>query len=251
MFDNWHQVDRNLFLLIKYQYYSLLPWLIYVVIGVVLEIVRIWYFPASPSSSGFLVYYVFFVPHQILLISLVSVILIKIISTVKTTLVHVWRSCTPPFDSGVEIFGKSEPTKNLIQTAQYRGILFLSGGFLVGEIIPLFGEIPLRYGSISFTDLPSLPYSETLTEIASGFPIVGDLLTLSLQSLISVQSPVLYIPISISAFLMLIGVWNLSYASRHFLQVESKSGEKWQRLLFELLAIITGPLTIVYIYHVF
>jgi hypothetical protein len=62
---------------------------------------------------------------------------------------------------------------------------------------------------------------------------------------------VLYIPISISAFLMLIGAWNLSYASRYFLQVESKEREKWQQLLFELLAILTGPLVIVYVYYVF
>ncbi|WP_143420710.1 hypothetical protein [Halorubrum ezzemoulense] len=251
MFDNWHRGDRDLLLFLKYQYYSLLPWLIYVIIGVILEIVRIWYFPARPSSAGFLLYYSFLVPHQILLISLISVILIKFISTLKATLVHVWRSCTPPFDSEVEIFSKPEPTKDIIQTAQKKGILFLSGGYLLGEIIPSFGEIPLRYGSISFTELPSLPYPETLTEIASGFPIVGDVLALSLQSLISVQSPVLYIPISISAFLMLIGAWNLSYASRYFLQVESKERKKWQQLLFELLAILTGPLVIVYVYYVF
>lgn len=247
MLDNSHWINGKSLSSIKYGYYSLLPWLIYIVIGIILEIVGTWHFPARPNSLGSIMYYGFFVSHQILLIALVSVILIKIISASK----DLWKRSTPPFDSEVEIFKKPESNKDVIQTAQDRGLLFLFGGFLMGLIIPFSGEIPLRHGSISFTELPAVPYPEILAELVSGFPIVGDPLALSLQSLISVHSPVLYIPISISAFLMIIGVWNLSYASYYFSQVENESRERWQELLFELLAVLTGPLAIVYMYYVF
>lgn len=232
---------------IKYRYFSLLPWMIYTVIGIILEIVGMWLFPVNTANPVLRVYYAFLVPHRILLISLVSLVLIKSVSISKKSLLHIWRSYTPPFNSEVEILNTSKPTEELIRTARDRGLLFLVIGFVVGEVIPSFGEVPLRHGSISFTDLPSLPYLETITQIMSGFPIVGDTFVLSL---ISVQSTVMYIPIALSAFLMLIGTWNLSYASRYFLQMDYETGMRWKRVLFKMLATLNGPLLIVYIFRI-
>lgn len=247
MRDGYYKTYNSIISTLKYRYFSLLPWMIYTVTGIALEIVGAWLFPVNISNPVLILYYALLVPHRILLISLVSLVLIKSVSVSKRSLLYFWRSYTPPFDSEVEILNESKPTEDLIRTAQDRGMLFFFIGFIIGAVIPSFGEVPLRQGSISFIDLPNLPYFETIAEIISGFPIVGDILVLSL---ISVQSTVMYIPISISAFLMLIGTWNLSYASGYFLQTNYEAGMQGRRVLFKILATLNGPLTIVYLYRI-
>ena len=162
-------------------------------------------------------------------------------------MLHFWRSYTPPFTSEINIFTEPEPTSDLIQRAQKYGIWFLPSGYLLGSFIPFSGEIPLRHGTISFTELPDIPYTETISEIVSGFPIVGDLFILNF---IAVQSTVLYIPISISIFIMLVGCWNLSYASKHFLKEEVREVGRKQKIIYIMVAILNAPLIMVYTYIV-
>ena len=233
--------------ILKEFYLFFLPWLIYVLVGLVLKLLGVLFFPRSPTNIGTILYYSLAVPHGLLLISLVSVVLIKSISLSKTVLLHFWRSYTPPFSSELNISTEPEPTSDLIQRAQKYGIWFLPSGYLIGAFIPLFGEVPLRYGTISFTELPDIPYTETISEIVSGFPIVGDLFILNF---ITVQSTILYIPISISIFAMLVGCWNLSYASKHFLKEKVGEGGRKQREIYKIVAILNAPLIIVYAYIV-
>jgi hypothetical protein len=105
----------------------------------------------------------------------------------------------------------------------------------------------LRYGTILYTELPEIPYTETISEIIFGFPIVGDLFILNF---ITVQSTILYIPISISIFAMLVGCWNLSYASKHFLKENVGEDGRKQRKIYKIVAILNAPLIIVYAYIV-
>ena len=233
--------------ILKEFYLFFLPWLIYVLVGLVLELLGVLFFPRSPTNLWTILYYSLAVPHGLLLISLVSVVLIKSISLSKTALLHFWRSYTPPFTSELNISTEPEPTSDLIQRAQKYGIWFLSSGYLLGAIIPLFGEVPLRYGTILYTELPDIPYTGIISEIVSGFPIVGDLFILNF---ITVQSTILYIPISISIFAMLVGCWNLSYASKHFLKENVRKGGRKQRIIYEIVAILNAPLMIVYAYIV-
>jgi len=233
--------------ILKEFYLFFLPWLIYVLVGLGLELLSVLFFPRSPTNLWTILYYSLAVPHGLLLISLVSVVLIKSISLSKTVLLHFWRSYTPPFSSELNISTEPEPTSDLIQRAQKYGIWFLPSGYLIGAFIPLFGEVPLRYGTISFTELPDIPYTETISEIVSGFPIVGDLFILNF---ITVQSTILYIPISISIFAMLVGCWNLSYASKHFLKENVGEDGGKQRIIYKIVAILNAPLIIVYTYIV-
>jgi hypothetical protein len=233
--------------ILKEFYLFFLPWLIYVLVGLVLELLGVLFFPRSPTNLWTILYYSLAVPHGLLLISLVSVVLIKSTSLSKSALLYFWRSYTPPFTSELNISTEPEPTSDLIQRAQKYGIWFLPSGYLIGAFIPLFGEVPLRYGTISFTELPDIPYTETISEIVSGFPIVGDLFILNF---ITVQSTILYIPISISIFAMLVGCWNLSYASKHFLKENVKKGGRKQQIIYEIVAILNAPLMIVYAYIV-
>jgi len=233
--------------ILKEFYLFFLPWLIYVSIGLVLELLGVLFFPRSPTSPWTILYYSLAVPHGLLLISLVSVVLIKSISLSKSALLNFWKSYTPPFNSELNISTDPDPTRDLIQRARKYGIWFLSSGYLLGAIIPLFGEVPLRNGTISYTELPDIPYTGTISEIASGFPIVGNLFVLDF---ITVQSTILYIPISISIFAMLVGCWNLSYASKHgFKENIRKNGGK-QRIIYNVLSILNAPLIIVYAYIV-
>jgi len=233
--------------ILKEFYLFFLPWLIYVLVGLGLELLSVLFFPRSPTNLWTILYYSLAVPHGLLLISLVSVVLIKSISLSKTVLLHFWRSYTPPSSSELNISTEPEPTSDLIQRAQKYGIWFLPSGYLIGAFIPLFGEVPLRYGTISFTELPDIPYTETISEIVSGFPIVGDLFILNF---ITVQSTILYIPISISIFAMLVGCWNLSYASKHFLKENVGEDGGKQRIIYKIVAILNAPLIIVYTYIV-
>ena len=229
--------------ILKEFYLFFLPWLIYVLIGLVLELLGVLFFPRSPTNLWTILYYSLAVPHGLLLISLVSVVLIKSISLSKSALLYFWRSYTPPFTSELNIFAEPEPTSDLIQRAQKYGTWFLPSGYLVGAFIPLFGEVPLRHGTISFTELPNIPYTETISEIVSGFPIVGDLFILNF---ITVQSTILYIPISVSIFAMLVGCWNLSYVSKHFLKQNIGEDGIEQRIIYKIVAILNAPLIIVY-----
>lgn len=233
--------------ILKELYLFFLPWLIYILVGLVLELLGLLFFPRSPTNIWTILYYSLTVPHGLLLISLVSVVLIKSISLSKSTLLCFWRRYTPPFTSKVNIFTEPEPTSDLIQRAQKYGIWFLLCGYLMGAFIPFFGEVPLRYGTISYTDLPNIPYTETISEIVSGFPIVGDLFILNF---ITVQSTILYIPISLSIFIMLVGCWNLSYASKHFLKENVGEDEIKQKIIFKIVAILNVPLIIIYVYIV-
>ena len=233
--------------ILKECYLFFLPWLIYVLVGLVLELLVVLFFPRSPTNIWTILYYSLAVPHGLLLISLVSVVLIKSISLSKAALLHFWRSYTPPFTSELNISTEPEPTNDLIQRAQKYGIWFLPSGYLVGAIIPFFGEVPLRHGTILFTELSDIPYTETISEIVSGFPIIGDLFILNF---ITVQSTVLYIPISISIFAMLVGCWNLSYASKHFLKGDVGEDGRKQRIIYKIVAILNAPLIIVYAYIV-
>jgi len=233
--------------ILKEFYLFFLPWLVYVLVGLILELLGVLFFPRSPTNLWTILYYSLAVPHGLLFISLVSVVLIKSISLSKTTLLHFWRSYTPPFTSELNISTEPEPTSDLIQRAQKYGIWFLPSGYLLGAFIPLFGEVPLRYGTISFTELPDIPYTEIISDIVSGFPIVGDLFILNF---ITVQSTILYIPISISIFAMLVGCWNLSYASKHFLKEKVGEDGGKQRIIYKIVAILNAPLIIVYAYIV-
>jgi len=172
---------------------------------------------------------------------------LKFISLSKSTLLYFWRSYTPPFTSEVNIFTEPEPTSELIQRAQKYGIWFLLSGYFVGAFIPFFGEVPLRYGTISYTELPDIPYTETISEIVSGFPIVGDLFILNF---ITVQSTILYVPISVSIFAMLVGCWNLSYASKHFLKENVGEDGIKQKIIFKIVATLNAPLIMVYVHIV-
>ncbi|WP_152418633.1 hypothetical protein [Halorubrum distributum] len=247
MLDSFDVRYEDIVVALKRLYFSLLPLLIYTTIGVILEIVDIVVFPDGASVANLMLYYFMAVPHRILFISLISVVLIKSISISKAGLLHIWRRYTPPFDPTVKILQEPRSTADLIQTARKRGFWALGIGFAIGVSIPLTGEIPLQYGSISFGELPDLPYAETLSELVSGFPIVGDLLVLSL---ISVRSTILYIPISISAFIMIIGIWNLSYYSRNYLYVSRESDETKCGLIFKLLATANAVVATVYLYLV-
>ena len=229
--------------ILKEFYLSFLPWLIYVSIGLILELLGILFFPRSPTSLWTILYYSLAVPHGLLLISLTSVVLIKS----KTALLHFWKSYTPPFNDELNTSTNSEPTKDLIQRAQKYGIWYLSSGYLLGATIPLFGEVPLRYGTISYIELPDIPYTGTISEIVSGFPIVGDLFVLNF---ITVQSTVLYIPISISIFAMLVGCRNLSYASAHIFKENVGEDRRKQRIIYSILATLNAPLITVYVYIV-
>lgn len=233
--------------ILKEFYLFFLPWLIYVLIGLVLELLGVLFFPRSPTSLWTILYYGLAVPHGLLLISLISVVLVKSISLSKTALLHFWKSYTPPFNSELNISTDPEPTRDLIQRARKYGIWFLPSGYLLGAIIPLFGEVPLRYGTISYTELPDIPYTEIISEIISGFPIVGDLFILNF---ITVQSTILYIPISISIFAMLVGCWNLSYASKHIFKENIGEDRRKQRIIYNVLAILNAPLIILYAYIV-
>jgi|GEM_PF-417486 Flp pilus assembly pilin Flp len=245
---NYSEADyRKSVSILKEFYLFFLPWLIYVLIGLVLELLGVLFFPRSPTSLWTILYYSLAVPHGLLLISLVSVVLIKSISLSKTALLHFWKSYTPPFNSELNISTDPEPTTDLIQRAQKYGVWFLPSGYLLGTIIPLFGEVPLRYGTILYTELPEIPYTETISEIIFGFPIVGDLFILNF---ITVQSTILYIPISISIFAMLVGCWNLSYASKHFLKENVGEDGRKQRKIYKIVAILNAPLIIVYAYIV-
>jgi len=231
--------------ILKEFYLFFLPWLVYVSIGLVLELLGALFFPRSPTSPGTILYYSLAVPHGLLLISLISVVLIKSISLSKTALLHFWKSYTPPFNSELNIYTGPEPTGDLIQRARKYGIWFLSSGYLLGAVIPLFGEVPLRYGTISYTELPDIPYTETISEIVSGFPIVGDLFVLNF---ITVQSTILYIPISISILAMLVGCWNLSYASKHNFKGRVGDNGRIQRIIYNVLATLNAPLIMIYAY---
>lgn len=233
--------------ILKKSYLFFLPWLIYVSAGLLLELLGLLFFPRSPTSLWTILYYSLAVPHGLLLISLVFVVLIKSISLFKSALLHFWRSYTPPFTSEVNIFTEPEPTSDLIQRAQKYGIRSLLSGYLLGAFIPLLGEVPLRYGTISYTELPDIPYTKKISEIVSGFPIVGDLFILNF---ITVQSTILYIPISASIFAMLVGCWNLSYASKHFLNENVGEDGIKQKIIFKIVAILNVPLIIVYVHIV-
>lgn len=228
--------------ILKESYLFFLPWFIYVLVGLVLELLGMLFFPRSPTNLWTILYYSLAVPHGLLLISLVSVVLIKSTSLSKSALLYFWRSYTPPFTSEPNIFTEPEPTSDLIQRAQKYGIWFLPFGYLVGASIPFFGEVPLRYGTISFVELPDILYDETISEIASGFPIIGDIFILNF---ITVQSTILYIPISISIFAMLVGCWNLSYASKHFLN-ENVEQDRIKQRIYKIVAILNAPLIMVY-----
>ncbi len=229
--------------ILKESYLFFLPWLIYVLIGLILELFGVLFFPRSPTNPWTILYYSLAVPHGLLFISLVSVVLIKSLSLSKSALLYFWRSYTPPFASELSISTEPEPTGDLIQRAEKYGIWFLPSGYFVGAFIPLFGEFPLRYGTISFTELPDIPYTETISDIVSGFPIVGDLFILNF---ITVQSTTLYIPILISIFAMLVGCWNLSYASRHFLKENVGENGIVRRRIYKIVAILNAPLIVVY-----
>lgn len=228
---------------IKNTYYFLLPWAVYIPLGLILEAVETHIFPLSTGNPLLLLYYAVKVAHILLLISLSSVLLIKSVSVSKAVLLWLWEKYTPPYDSELDISNETQPVGDLVPKAKQYGVSFLTSGFLAGMTIPFYGEVPLRQGTISFIELPDLPYDGVLAEVLSGFPIVGDLFILSF---ISVQSTILYIPISISVFLMIVGVWNLSYASRHFLEVNGTT--RRQKRWFNRLATISGLLAIVYVY---
>ena len=237
----------NILSILKESYLFFLPWLTYVLVGLILELLGLLFFPRSPTNLLTILYYSLAVPHGLLLISLVSVALIKSTSLSKSALLYIWKSYTPPFTSEVNISTEPEPTSDLIQRAQKYGIWFLLSGYLMGAFIPFFGEVPLRYGTISYTELPDIPYTETISKIVSGFPIVGDLFILNF---ITVQSTILYIPISVSIFAMLVGCWNLSYASKHFLKESVGEDGIKQKIIFKLVAILNAPLIILYVHIV-
>lgn len=245
---NYSEIEyRKSMSILKESYLFFSPWFIYALVGLILELLGVLFFPRNPTNLWTILYYSLAVPHGLLLISLASVVLIKSISLSKTALMHFWRSYTPPFTSELNIPTEPEPTSGLIQRAQKYAIWFIPSGYLVGAFIPFFGEVPLRYGTISFTELPDIPYTETISEIVSGFPIVGDLFILNF---ITVQSTVLYIPISISIFAMLVGCWNFSYASRYFFKDSVREDGRKQSVIYKIVAILNAPLIIAYAYIV-
>ncbi len=101
---NYSEVEypRSLSILKEFYLFSL-PWFIYVLVGLVLELLGVLFFPRSPTNLWTILYYSLAVPHGLLLISLVSVVLIKSTSLSKRALLYFWRSYTPPFTSDPNI----------------------------------------------------------------------------------------------------------------------------------------------------
>lgn len=190
-------------------YLFLIPWGTYFVLDLLLSAIE--YVSPTMYSGGILYRYflTFSVVETILLMSVASYTLIKLLFVSKRTISYVWQRFTPTFETQISLYDPvqldEDEMKKSIHVTKY-GIML---GLIFALLAPTIGVFPLRYGSVLYTQLPDIPYSPALNELLSGFPIVGELFVLDL---ISQSSPTtVYVPIAISVFLFILGLWNFAH----------------------------------------
>ena len=189
-------------------YLFFIPWGVYFVLDLFLTLVTYISPTFHTNSPTYILYLIALVVESILLVSVVSYTLIKILFLSKRVISHIWQRFTPPFKIKVPLYSPVQLNEDEVEKSIRITVYGIMLGLFFAVFTPMTGEFPLRYGSVSFTQLPDLPYSSALTELLSGLPIVGDLLVLDL---ISSSSTIVYIPISVSVFLFILGLWNFSY----------------------------------------
>ena len=190
-------------------YLFLIPWGTYFALDLLLN--GVVYISPTMYTGGIMYRYflTFSVVETILLMSVASYTLIKLLFLSKRTISYLWQRFTPPFETEISIYDpvqlNEDGVEKSIHVAKY-GIML---GMIFALLAPTIGVFPLRYGSVLYTQLPELPFSPALNELLSGLPIVGELFVLDLVSPVSPTT--VYIPIAISVFLFILGLWNLAH----------------------------------------